>query len=84
MGLALFDKNGKTRAGLTILDEPLLTIYDDAEKQRVVLQLLDDGDPKLTLIDKYRANRAVLGLFKGQPAIAFTDVTGKVIWGAPK
>jgi len=83
-GIWLIGGDGKVRAELTLdNDQPSLAIFEKDGKPRFNVQLLEDGDPKVTLVDKNGSNRAVLGILKGHPVIVLTNPTGKIIWNAP-
>jgi hypothetical protein len=82
-GIWLIGGDGKARAELSVEnDQPFLAIFEKDGKPRFNVQLLEDGDPKVSLIDRNGSNRAALGIHKGHPVIVLTDPTGKVIWNA--
>ncbi len=78
--LCLLDEQGKTRAGLGLLDvmrgTPGLTFFDEAGKPRAMLVVLL-GRPYLTLHDEAGKHRATLGLVEGKPTLELWDEAGQ-------
>lgn len=74
--LTLYDKQGKTRAGLGLADgEPHLGLFDENGKIRAWL-MLSHGEPSLVLSDKDEKTRVVLDLSHGVPSVTLSDDKG--------
>ena len=80
--LGLRGKNGKSQAGLSVLDRPLLVLFDWKGKTRAALGVTESG-PGLRLYDEKGKCRAVLSALKHGPGLSLYDEKGKVLWSAP-
>ena len=77
--LTLKDKEGKTRATLSVLAHGAsLNLFDKGGKMRVWLSTMADGSVALALLDKDGTTRMALGVAAKGPALAFSDKEGKV------
>lgn len=80
--LTLFDKNGKVRVCLGVIEDgpPALFLYDENEKNRVGLGIIEDG-PGLVLSDERGNVRASLGVGKNAQELRFFNDNKKTSVG---
>ena len=75
----IIDAAGKVRlrAGVLGSGETFLTLRDDEENPRLLLNVLPDGAPVLTMRDRTNGNRISLDLHNWTPSLMLSDVSGQ-------
>lgn len=74
----MVDESGKTRAMLSVLkSQPGLCLYSEKGEARVMLGVLDDGEPGLSLNHEKNIPGALLSVTKDGPILEMFDENGK-------
>ena len=82
--LSMMDKNGKVRLFLTVDEQgPELMFADENGNPRILVKLQKDGPSVALFVEKAKAPRVGLSVFRNQGLLAIVDANGNPVWAVP-